>query len=125
MPCLLRQFGRDIPVRRWWRRRRWRLRLWLADPAAPRSPQVSHDDLHAGGYRDGDQRSEHAQLAAADQHRDQDEQWVHLDRAAVDDRLEDVVLYLLVDDEVDRPDDHRGGEVRDRRNYADAHAADR
>ena len=76
----------------------------VARPPAVLEP-VDEDHLDRAGDRDRRQRSDHAGELGADQHRDQHGQRRELHRPAVDDRLEHVVLELLVEDEEDQEHD--------------------
>ena len=73
----------------------------------PMRDLVADDHLQRTG--DGDRRegSEDARNRRSDQNGDEDGEGRELDRAAVDHRLEDVVLDLLVDDEEDDGDQAR------------------
>ena len=71
------------------------------------------DQEHLDRARDRDrgERTEHAGQLGADQDGDEDRQRRKLHGPAVDDRLDDVVLDLLVDDEEDDQDDPGGHRV--------------
>ena len=75
-----------------------------ASPRA-RAARRSLVDQHAdrGGDRDREQGSQDAQELGADQDRDDRDRRVHLDRVLVQQRLDDPVLELLVDEEEHRP----------------------
>ena len=75
---------------------------------------VEEDDLDRAGDRDRSERTEHAGELGSDQHGDQDHERGELHRPAVDDRLENVVLDLLVDDEEHDDDDSGGNGVQER-----------
>src|SRR6266542_1350201 len=78
----------------------------LAAPLQPRPEE--HLDRPCDGDRC--ERAEHARQLGSDQHGDEDGERRELHGPAVDDRLEDVVLDLLVDDEEhdqDNPGDDR------------------
>ena len=60
---------------------------------------VDQQDLQRAGDRDGAERAEHAGHLGPDQDRDQHDERRELHGAPVDERLEHVVLDLLVEDE--------------------------
>ena len=93
-----------------------RARLLSADALGPLAQQVSHDHLDGARDRDRDQRAEDAQQRGAGEHGDQHHQGRHLHRAAVDGRLDQVILDLLVDHDHDEHDDPVGGATREVRN---------
>ena len=66
---------------------------------------VEDQHLDRAGDRDRPERAEDPRELRADQDRDQHGERRELHRPAVDERLEDVVLDLLVDDEEDDDDD--------------------
>ena len=68
-------------------------------PALSALQHVLQDDLRCGRYRQGEKRSKDASEACADQHHDDDEQGVHLDRLALDHGLQNVIFGLLIGDE--------------------------
>src|SRR3954454_5636918 len=91
--------GRDVVVRR--------------RGAAVLEP-VGDDDLDRPGDGDRRERAEHAGHLGAHEHGHENGQRRQLHGAPVDDRLEQVVLDLLVDDEEDEHDDRRGHRVGQR-----------
>ena len=85
------------------RRPRRGRRLDLRRAAVPLP--VDDHDLDRAGDRDRAERAEDAGDLGADEHRDQHRERRELHRSAVDERLEHVVLELLVDDEEHDHDD--------------------
>src|SRR3954447_25397998 len=87
----------------------------VAVVAAAVAPGVDQQDLQRARDRDGAQRAEHARDLGADQDRHEHHQRRELHRAAVDERLQHVVLELLVEHEEDEDHDPGGdrGEERD------------
>jgi hypothetical protein len=88
-------------------------------------PRVPDDALESGGHRDRDQCAEDPEQGGANQDREDDRQRVDLHRLAVDERLDQVVLDLLVPDEDREPDDQVAGEVEEGDDDPDDDAADR
>src|SRR6266545_1199539 len=72
--------------------------LAIAEEFAPNS-------LDDPRHRNRSERTKNPGELGPNQHGNEHDQWCELHRAAVDDRLEDVVLQLLVDDE-EHDDDH-------------------
>src|SRR5512132_671906 len=77
----------------------------------PVRPPVAQEDLDRRGGRDGEQRAEDPEQRRADQDGEDRDDRVDLQRAAVDDRLDERVLDALVDDDERDPHDRGGGEV--------------
>src|SRR5450830_841925 len=77
--------------------------------------EISQDDLNPPGDRNSGQSSDDASEFRPDQHRDQNGERRELHRLAVDERLQQLILDLLVDDEVDEHDHARpdAGSERD------------
>ena len=63
---------------------------------------VEHEHLDRPGYRNRAERAQHASERRADQHGDEHDQRRELHGSPVHERLQKVVLDLLVDDEEDR-----------------------
>ena len=86
-------------------------RRGLVDAAAARARRcvepVREQDLDRAADRDRDERAEDARDLGADEHRDEDRQRRQRDRPPVDERLDEVVLELLVDDREGEHDDAR------------------
>src|SRR5438034_2218720 len=81
------------------------------DRRRPVGPPVAEEDLHRRGDRDGQQRAEDPEQRRADQDGEDRDDRVDLERAAVDERLDERVLDALVDDDERDPHDRRGGEI--------------
>src|SRR3954453_14807941 len=77
----------------------------------PVRPPVAQEDLDRRGDRDGEQRAEDPEQRRADQDGEDRDDRVDLQRAAVDDRLDERVLDALVGDDERDPHDRGGGEV--------------
>ena len=75
---------------------------------------VDEDHLDCAGDRDRGKSADHARELGSDQDCDQHGKRRELHGPAVDDRLEHVVLELLVDDEEDQHDHAGGGRVEER-----------
>src|ERR687897_2060732 len=98
-PCVAPPCQRDsLPLvggsRRRWRRDGGLARFLGRPPVIPYLSYQYADDL---GHRDGQERPWDAQQLPAHEQRDQDDQPVELYGLAVDQRLEQVALHLLVD----------------------------
>src|SRR5690242_8522294 len=76
-------------------------------------PQVTSDYLDHGGDRDGEQGAEQAGQFHRDEDRDQHGQGVEFDGAGEDQRLQQVILQLLINDEEDDRDDAGGHGVEE------------
>src|SRR5262249_16792123 len=92
----------------------WGRRLALAPVLEP----VHDHDLDRSRNRNSTQRTEDPGDLGADQHRDEHHQRRELHGARIHDRLQEVVLDLLVDDEED-DDDDPGHDRLDERDRAD------
>src|SRR3954469_16818772 len=78
----------------------------FSNGVAPAVPQpIQEDDVDGSGDGNRGECAEHARELGADQDRDEDREGRQLDRASVDDGLQQVVLDLLVDDEENDHDD--------------------
>src|SRR3954454_16341032 len=104
--------------------RRRRIRVGYAR-RGPVSPPVAQEDLDRRGDRDGKQRTEDPEQRRAHQDGEDRDDRVHLQRVAVDDRLDERVLDALVDDDERDPHDRRGGEVDRGGGYAHEDRAER
>src|SRR5215203_5309654 len=69
----------------------------------PVRPPVAQDDLDRGGNRDREQRAEDPQERRAGQHTQDGDERVDVESATVDERLHEVVLEPLVDDDEGNP----------------------
>src|SRR3954447_19899088 len=77
----------------------------------PVRPPVAQEDLDPRGDRDGQQRAEDPEQRRADEDREDRDDRVDLQCAAIDDRLDEGVLDALVDDDERDRHDRRDGEV--------------
>ena len=91
----------------------------------PEAPVVADHGLHRSRCRDRHQGAEDAQQRGADQDRHDHDQRVKLDGAPVHERLDQVVLDLLVEDQHRRPDDQPDREVDERDHDPDQDPAER
>src|SRR3954470_14196635 len=91
----------------------------------PVRPPVAQEDLDRRGDRDGEQRAEDPEQRRADQDGEDRDDRVDLQRAAVDDRLDERVLDALVDDDERDPHDRRGGKIDRGGGEADEDRAER
>jgi hypothetical protein len=82
-------------------------------------PEVTNDDLDDPGDRDGQERAEDAGELDGDQYRHQHGERVQFHRASQNQRLQDVVLELLVGHEEDRDDDQRRNRVHEGSEHRD------
>src|SRR3954449_9572111 len=69
------------------------------DRRRPVRPPVAQEDLDPRGDRDGQQRAEDPEQRRADEDREDRDDRVDLQCAAIDDRLDEGVLDALVDDD--------------------------
>src|SRR4051812_7155031 len=72
---------------------------------SPRREPFGEEDADDFGDWDGEERAEDAEEFATRKHRQEDRQRVELHAATVDERLQDVVLDLLIDQEEDDQND--------------------
>src|SRR4029453_13906599 len=89
------------------------------EAAAGAVVEVAADDMEDSGYRYGEQGAQEPEQLDPDEDADQHGQRGQLHRARHDDRLQDVVLQLLVNDEDDQ--DHDGGGQRVQGGHGDGH----
>ena len=97
----------------------------LGGRVVPRAEELAQHDLQRRDDGDRDERADDAEQRGAGEDPEDHRQRVHVDGPLEDERLQDVVLDLLVDDQEDPVDDRRLREVREERDDEDDHAADR
>ena len=78
-----------------------------------------------GGHRDREHGAQHPEQGRAEEHGDDHDEALDLDRALLDLRLDHVVLELLIEDREDDPDDQADREVDEQHHDGDQDGRDR